>query len=164
MSDVVRVRYAEADDWQSVRETRLAALADAPHAFGSTLAREVAFDDQEWQRRIHDNDWFLAWSGQRPVGVVAGVHESGHRDRRHLTAMWVHPDHRGTVAATDLVEAVCDLAMLQGATLVILRVADSSPRARAFYERRGFRTTGQRGSLPSAPEIGEELLQRYLEA
>lgn len=41
-------------------------------------------------------------------------------------------------------------------------VSDSSPRARRFYERLGFRTTGQRGSLPSAPEIGEELLQRYL--
>lgn len=37
---------------------------------------------------------------------------------------------------------------------------DGNPRARSFYERVGFSPTGQRQPLPSAPEIGEELLQR----
>lgn len=163
MSDVLRVSRAAADDWQVVRETRLSALADAPFAFGSTLERESAFGDEEWQRRVQHGNWFLAWAGQQPVGIVAGIQETGQQEERHLVAMWVHGDQRGTTVAADLVDAVCRWAGLQGAKRVTLWVADGNPRARRFYERLGFRATGQRQSLPSAPEIGEELMQRQVD-
>jgi len=163
MSDVVRVNRAEADDWQAVRDTRLTALADAPFAFGATLEREMAFDDQEWQRRVRDGNWFLAWLDQQPVGIVAGIHETDQHDERHLVAMWVADDHRGTSVAAELVEAICGWTRLQGAKLVTLWVADGNPRARRFYERLGFHSTGHRQSLPSAPEVGEELMQRHVD-
>lgn len=160
MSEVVRVNSARTDDWQAVRDTRLTALADAPFAFGSTLDREMAFDDEEWHRRVGDGNWFLAWFGQQPVGIVAGVHEPGRHDECHLVAMWVAETHRGTSVAADLVEAICGWAGLQSAKFVTLWVADGNVRARRLYERLRFESTGRRKSLPSAPEIGEELLQR----
>jgi hypothetical protein len=49
MSEVEVVRAAAAD-WQDVKLTRLRALADAPYAFASTLAREQMYDDEEWRR------------------------------------------------------------------------------------------------------------------
>jgi hypothetical protein len=45
---VERVRAAE---WRELRELRLRALADAPEAFASTLAREAAFPDDVWRQR-----------------------------------------------------------------------------------------------------------------
>lgn len=162
MGEVVEVRRAEAGDWQAVRLTRLRALADSPFAFASTLEREMRFDDQQWQRRVGSGNWFLAWLGQQPVGIVAGVHASDRPDERHLVAMWVAVDQRGSSVATELVEAVCAWARLHGARLVTLWVADGNPRARRFYERLGFRSSGHRQALPSAPEVGEELMERPL--
>ena len=46
-----RVRRLGAADASLLRNLRLRALADAPMAFGSTLAREEAFAAQEWERR-----------------------------------------------------------------------------------------------------------------
>jgi GNAT superfamily N-acetyltransferase len=159
----VRVRRAVVQDWHAVRSIRLTALADAPFAFGSTLARELAFDDQEWQRRVREGTWFLAWCGQQPVGIVAGISDTDQPEDRHLAAMWVAADQRGTSVAEELVEAIVGWATLQGAARVTLWVADANARARRFYDRLGFATTGQRQPLPSAPETGEELLQRPLD-
>jgi GNAT superfamily N-acetyltransferase len=158
---VIEVRRAALHDWEAVRATRLSALADAPYAFASTLAREAAFDSREWRRMVGERDWFLAWFGDQPVGIAAGVaHELP--EERHLVAMWVAAAHRGSTAATQLVEAVCDWARAQGAGAVTLWVADGNLRARRFYERLGFRSTGRRQPLPSAPEVGEEQLRREL--
>jgi GNAT superfamily N-acetyltransferase len=159
---MIEVRRAGLDDWAAVRDSRLTALADAPYAFASTFAREAALDSSDWRRRVGEGAWFLAWLGDQPVGVAAGVAEDDLPGERHLVAMWVAAAHRGSSAAAQLVEAVCDWARGQGAGAVTLWVADGNPRARRFYERLGFRPTGRRQPLPSAPEVGEEQLRREL--
>lgn len=160
MLGVVEVHRAGAEQWQIVKQARLSALADAPRAFGSTLAREVAFDDEVWRRRVGAGDWFLAWDGHEVVGMAAGITEEAHPTERHLVGMWVRADHRGGAAACSIVEAVCGWAWAQGAEAVSLWVADGNDRARRFYERLGFTSTGQRQPLPSAPDVGEERLRR----
>jgi ribosomal protein S18 acetylase RimI-like enzyme len=77
-------------------------------------------------------------------------------------AMWVDPAHRGSDAATRLVEAVCRWADDDGGRVVSLWVADGNDRARRFYERLGFTGTGERQPLPSAPEVGEERFVLHL--
>lgn len=158
---VVDVQRASPAQWEAVKETRLRALADSPYAFGSTLAREVRFDDQEWQRRVANGNTFLAWSQGRSVGIVAVVVGDVH-DERHLVAMWVEADQRGNGAVAKLVEAICEWARADGAAAVTLWVADGNPRARRFYERVGFRSTGERQPMPSAPEVAEERMRMPL--
>jgi ribosomal protein S18 acetylase RimI-like enzyme len=158
---VTDVRLAQPADWAVVRDVRLRALADSPAAFASTLEREVAFDEAEWRSRVARGPWWLACDGERPVGLVAAFPEDG---ETHLVAMWVEPGSRGTTAATDLVDTVCRHAAADGARAVRLWVADGNDRARRFYERLGFAPTGERQPLPSAPEIGEELMRRALRA
>ena len=149
-------------EWAVLREVRLSALLDAPAAFASTHAREVAYGEAEWRARIARGPWWLAYAEGVPVGLVAGYRRDDDGDVRHLVAMWVDPQHRGTPAATLLVGAVCAWAAEGGAGVVSLWVADGNPRARRFYERLGFTGTGERQPLPSDPRIGEERMERVL--
>ena len=66
------MQRAQPGDWVTLRAVRLAALADAPGAFGSTVGRELAFDEAEW-RRLASAPSFIAWRGDEPVGLVGVV-------------------------------------------------------------------------------------------
>jgi ribosomal protein S18 acetylase RimI-like enzyme len=128
MSEVEVVRAAAAD-WQDVKLTRLRALADAPYAFASTLAREQMYDDEEWRRRVADGAWFLARTRGRCVGIAATYTMRAQPHDQHLVAMWVDGDHRGAGAAERLVDAVLASCREAGAETVSLWVADGNVRA-----------------------------------
>ena len=74
MSDRVLVRRIGPDDWEVSRQVRLTALAEAPYAFMSTLAREQQFDDHVWRDRLGSPAaaTFLAWVDGEPVGTATG--------------------------------------------------------------------------------------------
>lgn len=151
------------DEWATLRDIRLTALAEAPYAFASTHQREVAYDEQRWRERLGQGAWFIARRGGRPVGVIAGVAEAdGSSGGRHVVSMWVSPEARGAGVADGLLRAVCDWARAGGATALTLWVADGNVRARRFYERAGFRGTGRRQPLPSDPSLGEEEMRLAL--
>lgn len=153
----VAVEPVTVADWREIRRARLSALADAPHAFASTLEREADLDADSWQQRVASGAWFIAREAGEPVGLVAGVtdRETG---GPHLVAMWVDPSVRGRGVGQALVEAVRDWAAASAADRLILWVADGNDSARRLYERCGFVDTGRRQPLPSDPSVGESLL------
>ena len=51
---MVEIREVTPADWEVMREIRLAALQEAPYAFGSTYAREASFTQEQWLARLHD--------------------------------------------------------------------------------------------------------------
>ena len=154
------VEHLGPDDWQELREVRLAALTDAPLAFASTYAREAAFDEAQWRAWLAGSAWWVARdAGGRVVGVVALIREGPRED--HVVGMWVAPQQRGSTTAAALLETAV-AAVRPEADAVVLWVADGNPGARRFYERAGFTGTGERQPLPSAPEIGEEKLRLRL--
>jgi GNAT superfamily N-acetyltransferase len=148
------IRRLAAADWAAVRGVRLAALAEAPYAFSSTLEREQAFDEARWRTRL-ETPHFGAWRSGRLVGLAGAFLESP-PDGWHLVAMWVSPAERGSGAADGLVGAVCDFARAQDARRVALWVTEVNDRARAFYLRAGFVPTGERALVrPSEPDHWE---------
>jgi len=147
---VLEIRQATVEDWQIVRDARLAALRDAPFAFGSTYERERDFDEARWRSRLGNPDGptFLAFDGARVVGLDGAYMEDG---EPVLVAMWVHPDARGRSVGASLTQAVIDWAASRGSRRLLLGVAENNDTARRLYERLGFKMTGRSEPLHSDP-------------
>jgi GNAT superfamily N-acetyltransferase len=156
------------DEWSAYRQARLAALADAPYAFSSTIDRELTFDERRWRERIESAATFLAWRDGQPVGTATGLANSPGQDLSaprswQLVGMWVDPTARGSGVADRLVDAVARHARAEGASTLTLWVTEVNDRARAFYLRLGFRPTGVRDLVrPEEPDHWEELMVRDL--
>ena len=70
------VRRLVADDHVALREVRLSALRGAPHAYGSTYEREIAFTDEVWRDRLlpGGNPHFGAFDNDGSlVGLAVGA-------------------------------------------------------------------------------------------
>jgi GNAT superfamily N-acetyltransferase len=149
--EVVVIQVTE-DSWQELRDVRLAALAEAPAAFGSSLRREQDFDEDRWRAWTRSAALFIALAGGSPVGMAAGVSGNSSEERK-LVAMWVDPAWRGRNAASKLLSSVVDWAGSDGANRLRLWVAEGNESARRLYEGRGFEVTGGRAPMPSNPAV-----------
>jgi GNAT superfamily N-acetyltransferase len=137
-----------ADDWRVWRDVRLAALADAPEAFASGPEQEQALPEDAWRAMTRTAAIFVATAGGTGVGVVAGLPRES-AEERGLGAMWVAPSWRGRGLAAALAGAVIAWARSEGCARIGLWVPADSPRARRFYQRQGFRATGQARPFPN---------------
>ncbi len=154
------VRRIGEDGWRAWRDIRLAALADAPACFADTAEEAEALGEQDWRAMARDGAIFIATVASRAVGVVAGVPRAAERERG-LGAMWVAPDWRGRGVAPLLAGAVIAWARAQHCTRLGLWVPADNSRARAFYERQGFRPTGRTRPFPGA--AGRSITEMRLE-
>ncbi|HEX6361222.1 GNAT family N-acetyltransferase [Actinophytocola sp.] len=148
------------DDWQTLRDVRLAALADAPYAYGSTLEREQSMDESEWRRRLESGLSAVAVDGAETVGLIGAYLPEP--DRPMLIGLWVDPAQRGRGVGDALVTEVLRWAAENGWSEVVLRVADGNDAARKLFLRLGFTATGVREPLESNPGVGTETLSRAI--
>jgi len=139
------------DDWRRWREVRLTALTDSPAAFGSAVEDERAIAEDGWREQVRNAAVFVATAGDEVAGAVAGLYRDSAEDRG-LGAMWVAPQWRGHGVAGLLVAAIADWSRSGDAIRVGLWVPDDNTRASRFYERQGFRMTGNRRSFPGDPD------------
>jgi ribosomal protein S18 acetylase RimI-like enzyme len=145
-----------AEDWPEFREVRLASLAEAPEAFGSTHADWVEAPEERWRARLTDVPLTLvARRDGRPVGVASGSSTllEG-RPAVELISMWVSPAERGTGLARRLIDGVVEWATAQDLpTFLMVRVGND--RALAAYQRAGFVSTGVPDDHPAdaPPEL-----------
>ncbi|WP_048552723.1 GNAT family N-acetyltransferase [Nostocoides japonicum] len=148
--------------WRTYRDVRLAMLADAPRAFGSTHAETAQRTEEIWKGFVTQAVLWLAWVDDPGAGFGGAVGSVGlyadpelPPDAAYLVGMWVHPSHRGTGAGRALVDAVVAEARARGLSRLLLDVADENSAARSLYERAGFVPTGRTGSLPWDETITE---------
>jgi GNAT superfamily N-acetyltransferase len=159
----LEIRRLGPDDWQLWRDVRLAALADAPYAFGSTLAREREYDEDAWRSRLGRSSgvFAAAFVGDDPAGIIA-CWTPERTDTVNLVALWVTPAARGLGTADALVGEVVAWATEHRRPRVELHVADGNDRARRVFLRNGFVPTGKLEPLESNPAVNTEVLIREL--
>lgn len=166
---MIEIRVLSADDWPLWRELRLAALAEAPYAFGSALADWQGEGDREerWRGR-------LSWPGSRnvvalldgePVGMGSGAGGGASADApfAEVLSMWVAPSARGRGVGDAILASVEAWARSAGYTRLRLDVAPDNPAATALYERNGFVLTDEQGDLMSDGVRRERVMVKPLD-
>jgi ribosomal protein S18 acetylase RimI-like enzyme len=178
MGAMVLVREITADDWELMRDVRLAALAEAPSAFASTYAREAAFTEENWRGRISDRSVTFFAEADPASAVPAGTEPAsaapGHTEpsglagvfvddgAAQLVSMWVRPSARGLRVGEALVEAAAAWAKERDFGSLSLWVTAGNAPAQRLYERCGFSPSGQSQPLPSDPTLAEIQMSRTL--
>jgi GNAT superfamily N-acetyltransferase len=166
----VEVRRIRADEGLRLREVRLRALAEAPLAFGSTLAREQAFPESAWHERAAggasgvDRATFIADEAGRWVGIATGVarHPDDPEHSPILIGMFVDSTQRGRGVGAALVERVTEWARTLAAQHLYLWATSTNRPAIALYEKCGFGQTEETRHLEHTPSLREVLMKRSL--
>lgn len=142
----ITIRPLAAADAEAYRAIRLAALAEAPEAFGASLTEESARPLERFAERLTPpapSLVFGAFAGSALVGTagfLAGSSEKS-RHRGTLWGVYVAPAARGRGTGEALVAA----AIAQAKRHVVVlqaRVVSTNRTARKLYERLGFRPYG----------------------
>lgn len=158
--DELEVRLLDPDSWRIFQEVRLAALREAPYAFGSTWEREANLSEQEWRERLSKRAQFVAVSEEVVVGTAGGIARDDGRTV-DLMSMWVDPHWRGQGVGDHLVKAVLKWAGETGCEEVRLWVADGNREAERLYSRNEFRRTdGVKPIRPGEPRLEFEMARK----
>lgn len=91
----IELRTLSVDDWREWRTVRLAALTDAPSAFGSRLQEWADAPDDRWRDRLSIPGAIdllaVNIDGNVPVGMATGTPSADPASRAELISMWVDP-------------------------------------------------------------------------
>ncbi|GAA1555462.1 GNAT family N-acetyltransferase [Kribbella lupini] len=158
---MIELRQLVPDDWKDWRELRLAALSDAPTAFGSRYEDWVDAEEERWRARLALPGSYnlIASLDGSPAGMASGLPAHDEPDVRELVSMWISPDARGRGLGDRLMTAVEDWARSEGAVAVELSVVQGNDKAQALYARHGYALTDKSGDL--MPDgINRELVLR----
>jgi ribosomal protein S18 acetylase RimI-like enzyme len=147
------------------KAVRLRALQEAPYAFGSTYASEVAFTDAQWVARL--DRWngergagFIAVDDGSPCGIAGTILDENDPRRADLVSMWTAPSHRQAGVGRLLVNQVLEWAGARNLSMLLLMVTSNNASAIRFYEKLGFVRTGRTEPYPNDPAVEEYEMSR----
>lgn len=156
----IEVRRFTLDRLDDYRSMRLAALADSPFAFGSTLEREREFDDARWLERLSGKDSVLLYAlvDGELAGIGGGLrpgirHDDlfAHPHSAWLISMWTQPSMRGRGVGEAVVRHVIEWARVEGYPELRLWVTEGNAPAERLYARLGFQRTGETQPVGADP-------------
>ena len=148
--DMPAIRTLHPADWTVYRDLRLAALGEAPHAFGSTLAEEAARPDDAWAARLaapalgdYRHAWpYVAEIDGTPVGLAWVKLDAPDAATASLYQVWVAPQARGQGIGAALLDAAIAWARARRASALHLGVTAGDGAAARLYRRAGFVDVG----------------------
>ena len=148
------------DDVGPFLNLRGQALDGDPDAFRYTTADDRRAGEAAWRERLRRDYVIGAVADEGLIGIGGFARLTGDKiDHKGLIwGMYVRPEARGRGVADALMLALLEHARAR-VRLVQLTVMADNPRARAFYERHGFRLYGVE---PQAVRQGGELRDEAL--
>lgn len=162
---MIEILVLTPDDWATWRDLRLAALGEAPYAFGSRLADWTGDGDAEerWRARlgIAESHNVVAMLDGHGVGMASGVATS-HVGTVELISMWVAPGARGRGVGDLLIRDIERWAVSNGAGVLRLSVAENNARAATLYQRHGFQYTGELGDMMADGVHRERVMEKAM--
>lgn len=162
---MVEIVVLAPDDWAVWRHLRLAALGEAPYAFGSQLADWAGDADaaERWRSRlgIPGSHNVVAMLHDDPVGMASGVPTS-HVGTVELISMWVAPGARGRGVGDALIREIERWARSVGARVLRLSVAEDNSPAADLYQRHGFQFTGELGAMMPDGIHREQVMEKAM--
>lgn len=164
------VRRLQAEDWLVYKQLRLRGLAEAPDAFGSTVALEQLRTDEAWQHRastgaVSPSDLpLLALAGHVPAGLAWAKVDQSDASLVNLFQMWVAPEHRSIGLGKQLLQSAISWARARNAEAVCLSVTLRDGPAMHLYRTVGFVPSGETEPLrPGSPVLVQPMMLRLAE-
>ena len=148
MESTLNLQLLSLVDWRLLKEVRLRALQDSPHAFMSSYDNELRLSDWEWRRMFDAATWVVAREADDVVGLARSVGEPTRPWTRHVESIWVAPTHRRRGVFRGLLYALAEVEREMGVTDLLLWVLEDNHDAQRAYETLGFEPTGERQFLP----------------
>lgn len=159
---MMTLRVLTTDDWPLWRTLRLAALADAPHAFKSRLADWHRGEEERWRARLElpGAHHLAAMLDSHAVGMASGL--PGEGDTRELRSVWVSSGARGRGIGNMLITAVETWALESGGAALKLAVIPGNEPAISLYQRNGFIAAEELGDVLPDGLTREHLMLKAL--
>lgn len=164
----IEIRKFLPDEWPLYRQLRMDALADAPYAFGSTLAEAQTRSEEDWRSRILTalatplEYPLMAVVDGTPAGLVWGhIHPSQPKEA-HLFQMWVDPRFRRHQLAQQMVLALVDWAASHQVAFIELDVTSNNRAALLLYQKCGFSEWGQPHPLRPGSQLESQTMRLLL--
>lgn len=156
MNDVIKENFSmrnleiislPTSQWEQYKRLRLEALKNDPQAFSSNYAREAAYPDEKWQKRVADanagkvSKMYFAKLDGKLVGMV-GSYRDDEGLINHKAEIWgvyVDPNYRGKGVAKSLMGKILEeLEKDEDINIVKLGVNSDQQNAVRLYESFGF--------------------------
>ena len=144
MSQNVRVEELQPNQWQRLRDLRLAALAESPENLSGKLEEEKAFTEAQWREGFKKVSYLVASIDGVDVGMINVENLKGDFGATcWIGGLWSDPNYRGQGVARALFYYMDSVAKEKDWLIQGLGVMETNARAIAAFEKFGFVQMGE---------------------
>jgi RimJ/RimL family protein N-acetyltransferase len=156
----VKIEKASASEAERLKSLRLAALKDAPYAYGAVYEVDKDKPIDFWQQALVDSNWFFTSIDGVDIGLI-GV-EKAAKDRGSkcwIFGWWIEQSFRGQGVAALMLSEIDKFCIENNWQRQGLGVWPENKRAITAYLKLGF-TAGNK-PIPSRSKPGQLYLPMY---
>jgi len=154
MSSEIRVEELSPDNWERLRDIRLAALRNDGHAFGGNLEAESQMTETEWRSKFNIFTGLVAVLDGADIGFMSVENLNGDFGTTcWVGSCWVGSEHRKKGALRALFEYVDAVSDERNWKIQGLGVWIDNDSAITAYEKLGFSQIGEHQESTRKPGL-----------